>query len=194
MHSTRDRPLRPVETEPGTLVHSSADRRLAIEHWLLSTLDASSHDRARVEWREQGVTLLRLGTLFSAVRIPERVVHAAARTDNGRMVDEFLAAALDDAPVIADHQGLRYYVLVPGSLPTMWHEAADAWRADLDVECLGREAYLGVPRVDAVVPDSQVRASYWAVPMSSAGMLCEPSAVARLLAAAARRLASEPEV
>lgn len=187
------RALRPVESQAGALVHPSADRQLATEHWLLSTRPASNHDRIRTEWREYRVAMLPLGTLFSAVRIPERVVHAVARTDDRRMVDEFLAAALGDAPVISDPRGRRYYVLVPASMPARWHEAADAWRTAFDVDCLGRDAYLGVPKVEATALDPQAWASYWAVPMSSAGMLCEPQDVARLLAAAARRLAREPE-
>lgn len=190
---TGRRALRAVECGPGVLVHPSSDRRLATEHWLLSTLPGSGHDRARLEWQEQGCALLRLGTLFAAVRLPEQVVHAVARIDNPLMVDEFLAAALDDGPVIHDPRGRHFYALVPASMPTSFHAAVQEWRAAFGVECLGRDAYLGVPRVDAVVMDSQVRASYWAVPMSSAAVLCEPLAVARLLAAAARRLGRELE-
>lgn len=193
MHTTPDGPLRPVESEPGVLVHPGSDRRLAIEHWLLSTLPAPGRDRARVDWQEQEVTLLPLGTLFSAVRIPERLVHALARVHDPRMAAEFLAAALDDGPVISDPRGSRYYALVPASMPTTWRKTAAAWRAD-EVECLGREAYLGVPRVEATALDPQTWASYWAVPMSSAGMLCEPQDVAKLIAAAARKFDTEAEV
>lgn len=184
---------RPVELAPGVVVHPTADRRLAVEHWLLSTLPDQGRERARWEWQEQDVTLLPLGTLFSAVRMPERVVHAVARTDNPRMVDEFLAAALDDGPVICDPSGRRFYALVPANMPARWHETADAWRDELGVDCLGREAYMGVPRVDAVELNPQACASYWSVPMSSLAMLCEPLAVARLIAAAARKLATELE-
>lgn len=184
---------RPVEPAPGVLVHSSADRRLATEHWLLSTLDANQRDRARREWQEPGVALLPLGTLFSAVRLPERLVHALARVYEPRMVGEFLAAALDDGPVICDPRGRRFYALVPASMPARWRKAADEWRAGFGVDCLGRDSYLGVPKVDAVALDPQTWASYWAVSMSSAGMLCDPLAVARLIAAAARRLDQEPE-
>lgn len=185
------RALRPVEIEPGVLVHPSADRRLATEHWLLSTLSDAGRDRAREEWDKIRVTLLPLGTLFSAVRIPEHVVHAVAFTDDTCMVNEFLAAALDDGPVIHDPDGHRFYALVPASMPKRWHEAVDVWRDDLGVECLGRDTYLGVPNVHDTELDTDTDASYWAVSMSSAAMLCESLAVARLIAAAARRLTTD---
>ncbi|NEB00640.1 hypothetical protein [Streptomyces sp. SID13726] len=181
-----------VETGPEVPVVTSAERRLAVEHWLLSTLPGPGRDRARMEWQEQEWALLPLGTLFAAVRLPERVVHAVARTDNPLMVDEFLAAALDDNPVIHDPLGHRFYALVPASMPRRYGPAAQEWR-DYGVEILGSDAFLGVPRVDAEVLDTRTQASYWAVPMPSAAMLCEPLAVARLLAAAARRLGAEPD-
>lgn len=186
------RDLRLVEAGPGMHVHPSAERRLAVEHWLLSTLPEQGRQRARTEWKTLAATLLPLGTLFSAVRLPRRVVYTVAQTDNPQMVDEFLAAALDDAPVICDPAGHRYYALVPANMPAQWPKTAAAWRT-LGVDCLGRGAYMGVPKVDAVTLDPQAYASYWSVPMSSAAMLCEPLAVCRLIAVAARRLGTEGE-
>ncbi|CAM5650021.1 hypothetical protein SFUMM280S_07289 [Streptomyces fumanus] len=117
---------RPVEAEPGALVHTTADRRLAIEQWLLSTHPSPRH--ARAEWIRHGVLVLPLGSLFSAIRVPGRLIQALAAS-TASDVDAFLADALDGAPVICDMQGPRYYLLVPASVPRTWHDAADDWPA-----------------------------------------------------------------
>lgn len=180
------RALRPVEAAPGVLVHSSADRQQAVEQWLLSTLPV--RDRARMEWQEGRETLLPLGTLFSAVRIPQTLVNAIVGRVSNEEMDEFLADALDGGPVICDPKGHRQYALVPGSMPARWTAAAEEWMS-LGVECLGRGTYLGVPPVKAVTLDPARWVSYWSVPMPSAGELCSPLTVARLLAAGKRCLA-----
>jgi hypothetical protein len=185
------RALRPVEPEPGVLVHSAADRRLATEHWLLSTLPDAGRDRARLEWQEHGVAMLPLGTLFSAVRIPGSLIMTITGNAALNDIDAFLSDALNGGPVICDPHGKRYYALVPASVPVTWHQAADEWRASMEVDCLGRGTYLGVPKVDAAEPNPAARASYWSVPMSSAAMLCQPLAVARLIAAMRHQLARE---
>ncbi|MEU4652428.1 hypothetical protein AB0G32_00510 [Streptomyces sp. NPDC023723] len=139
----RDAPhaVGPVDAEPGGLVRSGADRRWAAgqEAWLLS---AHACPRlARVEWQTYGVAVLPLGTVFSTVRIPGRLVQAvAASTD------------------------------------------------PLDVACLGLGAYLGVPRLDAVEFSLRGNGSYWSVAPESAGSLCRPLAVARLVAAGVHAL------
>lgn len=167
---------------PGVLVHPTADRRLATTHWLLATLPATGRDRARTEWQEQGIALLPLGTLFSAVRLPAALILAAGHLNApGPEVDAMLHEVLD-GPVICDPRGRRYYALVPASVPRTWRQAADDWRI-ADVDVLGRDTLLGVPRVDRDRDSAQPGASYWAVPMSSAGALCRPLAVARLIAA-----------
>lgn len=176
----RQQALRPIETEPGVLVHPAADRRLAVEHWLLSTLPAAGRDRARTEWQHYGLALIPLGVLFSAVRIPGRLIHAAVGSDEPTAVDAFLNEALDSGPVICDPRAGRYYALVPASVPRTWHAELDDLRED-DVGVLGRAAYLGVPRVDAVALDPGVSRSYWSVPMDSAGELCPSSLVGRLI-------------
>lgn len=192
---TRNRVLRPVEPEPGVLVHTSSDRRLASMHWLLSTLPEHGRNRARMEWQEHKVALLPLGGLFSAVRLPARLVLAVAgeRVMPSPEVDVFLDEALDGGPVICDPHGQRYYALVPATMPATWHQAADEWRA-MDVDCLGRGTYLGIPRLDAEEFDERACVTYWSVPMSSAATLCAPLTVARLIAAgrhAAPELMSE---
>ncbi|MFM9563233.1 MULTISPECIES: hypothetical protein [Streptomyces] len=188
--NTGPRALRPIEQHPGVLVHSSADRQLAVEQWLLATHAAP--DRARMEWQQANVALLPLGTLLSAVRIPAPMVVAVAGSEDPEALDAFLDQALDGGPVICDPGGRRYYALVPGTMPERWRNAAEEWRT-LGVDCLGRDTYLGVPTVWAVGFDPQTMASYWSVPMPSAGELCEPLAVARLIAAGQSRLAERAE-
>lgn len=184
---------KPVELQSGVLVHPTADRRLATEHWLLSTYPSPSHDRIRMEWQEHGVSMLPLGTLFSAVRLPARLLLALVGGKAPSVdVDALLDEALDGGPVICDPHGRRYYALVPASMPSTWRQAVDDWRV-LDVDCLGRGSYLGVPRVDLTEFDPQTRMTYWSVPMSSAAMLCAPLGVARLIAAGRHELPGEPE-
>lgn len=184
--SHHQRALHPVELAPGMLVHSSADRKLAVEQWLLATHPA--RDKARREWKEAGVALLPLGTLLSAVRLPGHLVAAITGSEEQDDLDAFLDEALDGGPVICDPAGRRYYALVPGTMPERWRNAAEEWR-ELGVDCLGRDTYLGVPRVQAVEFNPRTLASYWSVPMPSAGELCAPLAVAKLIAAGQRRLA-----
>ncbi|MFE6408540.1 hypothetical protein ACFVOR_16575 [Streptomyces sp. NPDC057837] len=173
------------------LVHPTADRRLAAGHWLLSTLPAPQRELARREWQSHEVAMLPLGGLFSAVRLPARLVAAVAERMEMAALDAFLAQALDGGPVICDPHFARYYALVPASMPRTWHQAADDWRTR-DIDCLGRGTYLGVPRPD-VVHSVHGRASYWAVPMDSPASLCSPLEVARLIAAGWRTLGTEPE-
>lgn len=170
------RPQRPVQIQPGVLVHPASDRRLAVEHWLLSTLPAEGHARARTEWAEQGVAMLPLGTLFTAIRIPGYLVFAVAGSEQPADIDAFLGAILH-GPVICAARQRCYYALTPASTPRTWREDAD------DVAVLGRDAYLGVPPVDATVPHPQAASAYWSVPMESAGMLCRSGLVGRMIGA-----------
>lgn len=168
-------------------VHTSFERRLAVEHWLLSTVPGAS-DRARREWQAHTVTMLPLGGLFSAVRLPGDLVCAAAGSDwDVEVLDGFLDQALEGGPVICDLNQRRYYALVPASMPVKWQTAAEEWRS-LGVECMGRGWVVGVPRVDITEPDANRYASYWSVPMPSAAMLCAPLHVARIIAAGCHAL------
>ncbi|MEU6505103.1 hypothetical protein [Streptomyces sp. NPDC046942] len=185
--------LRPAESKPGVLVHSAAERRLATEHWLMATCPTSGHERIRTEWQENKVALLPLGTLFSAVRIPGRLISAMALTEDLEEIDAFLDDALNGGPVICDPHSHRYYALVPASMALTWHQAADEWRAKADVDVLGSGTYLGVPRVDLTEFDPQGCVSYWSVPMESAAVLCAPLAAARLIAAGRHATADEPQ-
>lgn len=170
----------------GTSIHvtTRAEREMAVATWLLSATEA--RDRARMEWQEDGVTMLRCGTLFSAVRITERLIHAAADTGETDAVNTHLAQALLGGPVIHDPRQARYYALVPASTATRWPSTRDT-------EGLGRGCYLGVPRPSLTTHDPQAWHPYWSVPMPSAGELCAPDAVAQLVALARFRLASEAD-
>ncbi|GAB2961735.1 hypothetical protein GCM10023080_022610 [Streptomyces pseudoechinosporeus] len=136
-----------------------------------------------MQWGEHGIALLRCGTLFSAVRIAEEIVHAAAGTDEAERVNAYLAAALLQGPVIHDPRRGRYYALVPAS-------TAARWRAP-DTDCLGRGWHLGVPRTDVTRDAPDAWRPYWSVPMPSPGELCSPGAVAQLVAMGRYRQASE---
>lgn len=167
------------------LVHTSADRRLATEQWLLSTLPGPGRDRARMEWQAGAMTLLRLGTLFSAVRFPRKLVLAAASlSPRPALPDAFLGEALAGGPVIFDPHKDQYYALVPASVPEKYEQLAAFWQP-LGVELLGRATYLGVPPLIVTEYEPQC-GSYWAVPMSSAAVLCPPLAVARVIEAGRR--------
>lgn len=174
-------------SQPEIVVHTAAERRLAAEHWLLATLPAAGRARARTEWQTAGVTLMPCGTLFAAVRLPGPMVHAVAASTTPEDVDGVLEEVLQGGPVICDQYRQRYYALVPASVPQRWRDAVRDWRAD-GVEVLGRTSYLGVPspEADSARPDLE---SYWAVPMESAGILCTPLRVARLIAAGIHQLA-----
>lgn len=182
------RAYQPVQTEPGVHVHPAEDQRSAAQDWLLSTLPEHAQDRARKQWTDHKVALLPLGGLFSAVRMPASLVLAVSggRTPSGE-VDQALAELLDGGPVICDPRRW-YYALVPASMPRTWHQAAAEWLAQ-EVDCLGRDSYLGVPRLDVTQYDPTTH-SYWSVPMSPAATLCAPLAVARLIAAGYHELAN----
>ena len=183
--------LRPDVAPHGMLVQGTAGRRSAAEHWLLAALPAPHRARARLEWRQHDVAMLPLGTIFSAVRIPGSLVFALTESTETSELDEFMRHALDGGPVISDPRYLRYYALVPASVPRTWHQAVDDWKP-LDVECLGHGSYLGVPRADAV-ECTPARATYWSVPIESAATLCRPLKVARLIAAGRHCLPTERE-
>ena len=190
MPTDTNRPaLRAVEP---VAVHTSSDRRMAVEHWLLSTVPGGAN-RARMEWQKHAVTMLPLGTLFSAVRLPGDLVLAAAHSGwNPLVLDAFFDEVLDGGPVICDLQQRRYYALVPAGMPVKWQTAAEEW-SSLGVECMGRGWVIGVPRVDITEPDADVYPSYWSVPMPSPAMLCAPLHVARLIAAGCHALGRDVE-
>ncbi|WP_240980776.1 MULTISPECIES: hypothetical protein [unclassified Streptomyces] len=156
---------------------------LAAGHWLLSA--AEDTRRARKEWADSGIALLRCGTLFTAVRLSAELVHAAAGTEDLRTVDTYLAQALLGGPAFADTRWGLYYALVPPGTARLRQ-----WEGrTLDAECLGRNSYLGVPDPARTDPDDG--SSYWSVPVDGPGLLGSPGAVAQLLVCGRHRLAAE---
>ncbi|WP_200302213.1 hypothetical protein [Streptomyces adelaidensis] len=129
-------------------------------------------DRARAEWSDRGVALLPMATRFSAVRLSSQLVHAAVGTHEPKALAEELAFRLDGA-VIHDSfsVGRAYYALVH------WHAGLVWDNNDNDAQCLGADAYLGVPRIERVAPPG----TYWLVPPQYEGDYCRPEAVRRLV-------------
>lgn len=161
------------------VIVSGASRQLAVAHWLASA--ALDPRKARDEWAERDVAVLPCGTLFSAVRMPGVVVHAAAGTHRPQGVREYLADALGEGPVVVDPVSRRYYALVPASAALRWEVAGTV--------CLGRGSCVGVPHPRCTEP--RYGRSYWAAPMDSAGTLCAPGEVALVALAGRSRRAAE---
>lgn len=180
-----------MTAEPQPIICTGAERRLAVEHWLLSTLPTrEARAKARGQWAEHGLAMLPLGGLMSAVHVPAALVQALAHTVQPRGLDVFLAERLEGGPVAcAMHGGWRYYLLVPGRTPRTWHKEAVRWHKP-GVGVLGRGAYLGVPPVDRTEYNAGTRDSYWSVPMASLGELCDPLVVGRFVADAVHAAAA----
>ncbi|MEU7021891.1 hypothetical protein ABZ990_14690 [Streptomyces sp. NPDC046203] len=162
----------PVMAGPGVLVHLRRDREVAAASWLI--LAAPNAEKARHEWEDYGVALLRCGSLLSAVRIPADLVYAAAGTEELEQVRAFLADVLDGGPIFHDTGGRQFYALTPASAPSTWHLTV--------AECLGSNTFLGVPATDRTEPDCRYPA-YWVLPMDGPGTLCAPDDVAGLVLA-----------
>ncbi len=167
-HETTDHPV------SGVVLHTRADVDLAIGHWLLAATESPT--RSRMEWDQDGVTMLKTGTLFSAISMSARLVHAAASTSDTGAVDDYLERALIGGPVIHDVDRCRYYALVPASGDRPWEVSRGR-----DITPLGRGAYVGVPRPGLTATDAAPGIPYWSVHMPSMAELCLPSAVAALV-------------
>ncbi|WP_328876261.1 hypothetical protein OHT76_42795 [Streptomyces sp. NBC_00287] len=139
-----------------------------VQEWL-----ASAHPSPAAPHREWSsaarLALIPLGRLFDAVRIPAAVAHHAFASHDVSVVARRLARHMQGGPVIHDPDGRRYYALVPPG-------TAKEWRAPA-AQCLGEGTYLGVPRPDLTELDQGTLFSYWAVPVSRPGKLCQVSDV-----------------
>lgn len=176
------------DTHTENAIVSTAERQLAVRHWLLAALDEGGRDRAREEWDSHGTAFFRLGARFAAVRFHARLVHGVAGTDALEGSDAYLADALDGGPVICDPYSWHYYALLPPSAVDRFTYPGGKW----GVERLGNNSYLGVPSVERTAIHPGDHASYWAVSMPSAGELCDPHLTAQLLDEAVRRAKPEP--
>lgn len=173
-----------VEPQAGVLVHSRADRELAVGQWLL--LSAPDAGQARTEWATTGVALLRCGALFSAVRLSAGLVRAASGTADEQQIAGFLAEALHSGPVFVDHAAQRYYALTPRS--TADRKEWQGRPRDEHAVFLGSDSYLGVPNPAEQHGPDVWRRSRWCVPMDGPGDLCGPEAVSQLVAVGRYRL------
>ncbi|WP_018568337.1 hypothetical protein [Streptomyces sp. PsTaAH-124] len=135
--------------------------------WLLAAADDT--ERAVREWLEQDIALLGCGEVFSAIRVSGTLVRAAARAEGEGAVTEYLRQTLADGPVFRDAESDMYYALVPAG--TTW---GSALRRVAGLECLDQACYLGVPAVHLMDPDRRL---YWCVPITSAGVFCDPRTV-----------------
>ncbi|MGA4846523.1 hypothetical protein ACOBQB_09730 [Streptomyces sp. G5(2025)] len=165
----------PLRSQAGPLMRTAADT--TISDWFAradlppgAEFDDSHPGAAQTfrEWSERRVALLLCGRRFSAVRLPARLVHAAACTD---VSDTDMTAAVTatlgmlGGPVICDAFSTHYYALVPCVPKRVWPHKR--------VSFLGTESCLGVPRTDVLTPPG----TYWAVPPHTTGDLCALSAV-----------------
>lgn len=124
-----------------------------------------------------GIALVRLGTLFDAVRVPENLVHLVTGSDKPEAVRERLTTYLPGGAVLRAPSPGCYYCLVEPGTTTWWPSPA--------AECLGDGAYLGVPHPDRSTPN--VVDSYWISPLSRPGGVCSAGSVLSLVAAGACR-------
>ncbi|MFD5790486.1 hypothetical protein ACFWH1_28170 [Streptomyces sp. NPDC127037] len=144
----------------GALVHTQADRDLAVAQWLL--LSAPDKDAALDQWRTTRSAVLSCGSLFTAVALPELLVHAAAGTAVHDAVADFLRETVA-GPVVYDFVSRRYHALVPPS-------TARLWPAVLRTACAGPGELLTVPVPGQTRPGGG--RTYWATSMDGPGALC----------------------
>lgn len=141
------------------------------EQWLLTaTRDQAA---ARAEWRKDGITLLKCGEQFTAVRLSYRTVRTAAGIDEREEVSRYLRRSLRGGAVFVHPRGQTYYALVSLATSRRW--------ADRDAEVISAGTYLGVPALERVEPVEQE--AYWTVPLSRPGAVCGPVLLDRLLVA-----------
>src|SRR3954451_18497291 len=91
----------------------------AVVEWLL-TFAVWDEQRAVEEWAAEGLTLMRCGGKFCAIRVPVPLVEAAADSRIPAEVDAYLAEAVQGAPVIRCNTGQWVYVLVRSSVAKWW--------------------------------------------------------------------------
>lgn len=152
---------------------------------------ASSHaqpEQVRTAWREHGIAVLPIGSLFDAIRLPEELVHAAVGDRAlGQAHTDFALGVHLEGPAIHDGHGKNYYAIVPAGTVHEWRSTA------LGVECLGRGTHLGVPALN-IIEYQPTHPVYWAAVDPRPGH-CDPASVALLVRIGAARLseASEPQ-
>jgi hypothetical protein len=152
---------------------------LPVAQWLLSA--ATDVRQAQWEWTQDGLTFLRCGPSFTAIRLPGDLVRAAAGSRDPADVDPYLSEVLNGGPVIGAHGLKYYYALVPPGAGLHWKNR--------DAECLAWGTWLEVPAVTRTTCHA-VR-GYWAVPPSEPGELCALGAVNALMGRGRERSGEE---
>lgn len=142
------------------------------------------HDRARVDWRESGLALMRCGTIVAAIRMSHDLIHAAAGTHDAHKIDAFLREALPGGGVFVDTARNLYFVLVQPSVGRR-NEWVD--NPDEQAKFLGDGSFLGVPSVR--LKTRGAGRAYWCAPVEKAGEFVSQEAVSQLLAISRWRLA-----
>ncbi|MEU5773605.1 hypothetical protein ABZ819_09965 [Streptomyces venezuelae] len=135
--------------------------------WLARAQQEPHH--AHRGWREQGITLLPLGTRFNSVCLSARLVHAGVGADDPEVVTATLAELLN-GPVIHNRVQHRYHALVE-------RYPVARWRYTDEAPMLGPGHYLTVPASDLTGPTGL----YWAVRPRIVGDLCPVQSVAALV-------------
>nr|WSZ97005.1 hypothetical protein OH820_16245 [Streptomyces sp. NBC_00857] len=134
------------------------------EEWLASAnVDPESAYR---DWRDGVPAVLGTGSVFDAIKMPDRLVHAAIGSTEQSIVRDVLAEL--GGPVIWA-PACWYYALVPAGTAASWRSPHSS--------ALGRGWYLAAPRLDRNGPSGV----HWAVPVGQPGKLCTPESVAELL-------------
>ncbi|WP_328638339.1 hypothetical protein [Streptomyces canus] len=164
---------------PGPGTSAPAD---FVAAWLL---DAAmwGPERAREEWETAGMTPLRAGGSFCALRVPVALVEAAAADTDPATVDAYLGNVLDRAPAFRCNTGRWFYVLVRPTVASWWDSGGE-------VECVGEGHEIGVPRLDLVEHPGRT-ASYWAVPMTRPSQLGTGQGVSQMVTAARSVMAKQ---
>ncbi|KQW11388.1 hypothetical protein [Streptomyces sp. Root369] len=166
--STQPAPaLRELEGPP--LSGGATGEELPVAQWLLSA--ATDVRQAEWEWAQDGLTFLRCGPSFTAIRLPGDLVRAAVGSHDPADVDPYLSEVLNGGPVIGAHGLKCYYALVPPGAGLHWRNR--------DAVCLAWGTWLGVPPVSRTTCNAVE--GYWAVPMSEPGELCDVAAVNALV-------------
>ncbi|GGU42966.1 hypothetical protein [Streptomyces violascens] len=142
-------------------ISTDAETEAAVAAWLADSLNRPGN--ARQQWTDGHVALLALGRRFSAVRLADDLVYAVAAGAEPATASTVLR--LLRGPVIHDPRNHRFYALVPSSPPGpgLGRYATH----------LGLGHYIGVPKVGDNEPTGTL-ASYWAVPATAPGALCDP--------------------
>lgn len=154
--------------------------RKAVASWLADSLNRPAN--AHEQWADCRLAILALGRRFSAFRLADELVYVVAADTNPAIASTVLGTL--GGPVIHDPRNGRFYVLVPSSPPGPGFGRYATY--------LGLGHYIGVPRVGDNEPDGTL-GSYWAVPPTAPGALCDPVRVADMVNAGTALLESRSE-